>query len=118
MSKESTLLVSNISTEAADSTFAYSSKQIAAGYHGQNNGVHTVVYQVDSFIGTIKLQGTLELYPGDSDWVDVADTTVGLGSDSSAWTAAQSISFSGNFVWLRAAYNIQNGTIVQIRYNY
>jgi len=118
MSKESILLVSNISAEAEDSSYTYSDKKQGAGYYGQNDGLHTVIYQVDSFIGTIKIQGTLDLYPGDNDWVDITDTLVGLGNDSSAWTSTQSKNFTGNFVWIRAAYNLQNGTIVQIRYNY
>lgn len=118
MSKESYLLVSNITAEAADSTFVYGEKQQGSGYHNRSDGVHTVIYDVDTFIGVIKLQGTLTLYPGDSDWVDITGTEIGLNSDSSAWTAVQPINFTGNFVWLRAAYNLQNGTIRQIRYNY
>ncbi len=118
MSRESYLLVSNITAEAAYSTYVYSDKKQGAGYHRQSNGLHTVVYEVDSFVGVIKLQGTLELYPGDNDWVDVSDTVIGLNDDSTAWTTAHSINFSGNFVWLRAAYNLQNGRIIQVRYNY
>ena len=118
MSKESYLLVSEVATEAADNTFTYSDKKQGAGYHRQNGGLHTAIYQVDSFIGVIKLQGTLELYPGNSDWVDITDTVIGVGDDSTAWTTTQSVNFTGNFVWLRAAYNLQNGRIIQIRYNY
>jgi hypothetical protein len=118
MSKESLLLVSTTSTESQDSTFVYSSKKQGAAYHNQSDGVHTTIYQVDNFIGVIKLQGTLELYPGDNDWVDIADTVIGIGSDSTAWSTTHSINFTGNFVWIRAAYNLQNGTIVQIRYNH
>lgn len=118
MSKESYVLVSNVTSESADSTYIYSDKKQGAGYHRQNNSLHTVIYQVDSFVGVIKLQGTLEIYPGENDWVDLSDTVIGLDNDSSAWTATQSINFTGNFVWLRAVYNLQNGTIIQIRYNY
>ena len=120
MSKESISLLSNISQETApgDSSFQYSDKQKGAGYHKYNDGVHTAVYQVDSFIGTIKIQATLALYPGDNDWFDIIGTEVGFGSDSSAWTATNSVTFTGKFVWIRAAYNLQNGTIEEIRYNY
>jgi hypothetical protein len=120
MSKESISLLSNISQEIApgDSSFQYSDKQKGAGYHKYNDGVHTAVYQVDSFIGTIKIQATLALYPGDNDWFDITGTEVGFGSDSSAWTATNSVTFTGKFVWIRAAYNLQNGTITEIRYNY
>lgn len=118
MSTESRLLLSNINTESADSSFSYGEKSQGAGYHKISNPLHTATYQVSDFIGTIKIQATLALYPDNSDWFDVTGTEVGLGQDSSAWTTTNSVNFTGNFVWIRAAYNIQNGTIVEIRYNY
>lgn len=124
MSIESQLLASNISTESGNSDFSYTEKGKAAGYHRKSDTVHTVVYSVNSFSGTIKMQGTLELSPGDNDWVDITGSEV--GGDSTTLinptdpTSIENFSstFTGNFVWLRAAYNIQNGTIVEIRYNY
>ncbi len=119
MSTESITLLSNISQEAApgDSSFTYSGKQKGAGYHKYNDGVHTVVYDLDQFVGTVKIQATLALYPGDSDWFDVENTE--LGGDSTVINnAATSYTFTGKFVWIRAAYNLQNGTITEIRYNY
>jgi len=118
MSTENIVLLSNITAEAADSTYKYGNKQPGAGYHRRGDGLHTAVYAVNSFIGSIKIQGTLSLYPGDHDWFDIIDTEIGLGSDSSAWTTTGSVNFTGNFVWIRAAYNLQNGTITEIRYNY
>ncbi len=118
MSTESRLLLSNINTESADSSFTYGEKSIGAGYHKLSNPLHTAIYEVQDFIGVIKIQATLSLYPKDSDWFDVLGTEIGLGDDSSAWTSTNSVNFTGNFVWIRAAYNVQNGTIVEIRYNY
>lgn len=118
MSKESYLLVSNVNAEAVDDELVYSDKKQGSGYHRYGDGIHTVIYDVDSFKGVIKLQGTLELYPGENDWIDINDTLIGLGADSSAWTILHTVNFTGNFVWLRAAYNLQDGTIKQIRYNY
>jgi hypothetical protein len=118
MSTENQVLLSNITAEAADSTYVYGSKQPGAGYHKRSDSMHTATYSVNSFVGAIKLQATLALYPADSDWFDIDGTDIGLGSDSSAWTITNSINFTGNFVWLRAAYNLQNGTIIEIRYNY
>lgn len=124
MSNKSHLLASNLSTESVNSAFSYTDKSKAAGYHKVSNAVHTSVYSVNAFSGTIKLQGTLELYPGESDWFDIADTEI--GGDSTTLiipTSPESIenftsTFTGNFLWIRAAYNIQNGTIVEIRYNF
>jgi hypothetical protein len=118
MSTKSTILLSNISAEALSADFSYSEKQKGAGYYGSNNGIHTAIYNVEMFKGTIKLQGTLELYPGDNDWVDIDSTENGYGLDSSAWTNVAPVTFTGNFVWIRAAYNVIDGTIIQIRYNY
>lgn len=118
MSKESRLLLSNVSTESVDSTFTYGEKSQGAGYHKTANSLHTATYEVTDFIGTIKIQATLSLYPKDNEWFDVLGTEIGLGEDSSAWTATNSVNFVGNFVWIRAAYNLQNGSIVEIRYNY
>jgi hypothetical protein len=118
MSTESRLLLSNISTESLDSTFSYGEKSQGAGYHKISNPLHTATYEVRDFIGTIKIQATLSLYPKDTEWFDVAGTEIGLGEDSSVWTAINSVNFTGNFVWIRAAYNLQNGAIVEIRYNY
>jgi hypothetical protein len=75
MANETTVLVSNITSEAVDSAFVYSDKAKGAGYHKFNDSLHTYNYVVDSFVGTIKLQGTLELFPGDDDWVDI-DTMI------------------------------------------
>jgi hypothetical protein len=118
MSTETLVLLSNITSEAGDSTYTYGNKQPGAGYHRSSDGLHTAVYAVDSFIGSIKIQGTLALYPSTDDWFDIDNTEIGLGSDSSAWTTTGSVNFTGNFVWIRAAYNLQNGTITEIRYNH
>jgi hypothetical protein len=69
------------------------------------------------FVGTVKIQATLELYPGDNDWFDVAGTEVG-GDSTVINSSAYSYTFTGKFTWIRAAYNLQNGTITEIRYNY
>lgn len=116
MSNEIHVLLENISLESVDSTYSYGGKYPGAGYHKKSNPIHTVVYQVTDFVGTIKIQATLALDPAASDWFDVDNTTIGLGEDSSAWTSASTFNFSGNFVWIRAAYNIQNGTITSVSY--
>jgi hypothetical protein len=115
MSTESTVLLSNISAEVSDSGFSYGPKQKGSGYNLGGNGLHTAVYSFDQFNGSFKIQGTLELYPGESDWVDIAGTEV--GGDSSQIANSYTKNFTGNFVWIRAAYNLQNGTITSIRYN-
>lgn len=116
MTTENIILLTNTSVESLDSSFSHSDKKKGAGYHKNNNGVHTVVYQFDNFAGTVKIQGTLSLYPGTNDWFDIPGTEI--GGDSSAFSSVLSRSFTGKFVWIRAAYNVQNGSIVEIRYNH
>ena len=116
MSIESRILLSNITEEATSSDFSYGDKHEGAGYHKHNDGIHTVVYQLSEFVGTIKIQATLALYPCDNDWFDVDGTEYSF--DSTIANGAYSYTFNGKFVWIRAAYNLQNGTITQIRYNY
>jgi hypothetical protein len=116
MSIETIVLLENISTEAT-AGFSYGEKRKGAGYHKNNDGVHTAIFQFNNFVGTVKIQGTLELYPNDSDWVDIDGTTITV-EDSSALTLNESRTFTGKFVYIRAAYNVQNGTITEIRYNH
>jgi hypothetical protein len=116
MSTESRILLSDVSTESQDSSFVYGSKQPGAGYNRRSDGVHTVIYSFDNFSGTVKVQGTLELYPAEDDWFDILETE--LGGDSTVVTSSSySRNFTGNFLYIRAAYNLQNGSITEIRYN-
>lgn len=117
MSIETIVLLENVSAESTAPGFLYSEKRKGAGYNKNNNGLHTAVFQFDNFVGTVKIQGTLELYPNDSDWVDINGTTITV-EDSSALTLNETRTFTGKFIYIRAAYNLQNGTITEIRYNY
>ena len=117
MSKETVVLLENMSVETAGLGFSYGEKRKGAGYHKSTDGVHTAVFQFNNFVGTVKIQGTLELYPNDTDWVDIDNTSISI-EDSSALTLNETRTFVGKFVYIRAAYNVQNGTITEIRYNY
>lgn len=117
MSTETIVLLPSTSTEAVGTSFFYGAKQKGAGYNKHNDGVHTAVFQFDNFVGTVKIQGTLELYPAETDWVDIIGTTITV-DDSTALTSNESRTFVGQFVYIRAAYSIEQGTISEIRYNY
>ena len=117
MTIETIQLLLNVSVESTDSAYTYSEKQIGAGYHRLYNNTHTAVYSIDSFAGSIKIQGTLALDPSDTDWFDIENTSFGGDSTITGGTATHAVTFSGNFVWIRAAYNLQNGTITSIQYN-
>lgn len=114
MSTESRLILTNVSTEAA----GISDKKPGAGYYKLSNPLHTLVYVVNAFRGTIKMQGTLALYPSNADWFDIPDTSYGDGSTIDTEDTTFSTNFTGNFVWIRAVYTVEDGTIVSVRYNY
>ena len=53
------------------STTLTSEKVKGDAYFGQSDGLHTVVVKLTDFIGTIKLQGSLESTPGAGDFFDI-----------------------------------------------
>lgn len=125
MSIESIILLSNLSNDSIPTEWQYSAKQKGAGHHKYGNGLHTAVFQFDNFKGSVKLQGTLSLYPTDADWVDVdlvnpstnlVETLDALDSTPLIDTATRN--FTGQYVWIRSAAMLEQGTITQIRFNY
>lgn len=113
--KENTILLSNYSDSSNPTNFVYGTPYPGAGYHHGNNGMQTVMYQVSMFSGTIKLQATLALYPGDNDWFDVPNTTLG-GDSSVVFGSSMIYTCQGNFVWVRAAVMLEHGAILNIFY--
>ncbi len=125
MSIEIYILAENLTAESSDSGYLFTDKKPGAGYHQNLTNLHTAIYKVDSFAGSVKLQATLAVDPADSDWFDITNTLFGGTDDTEATgDSAQFVSnavnrnFSGNFVWIRGAYNIQNGTIQQIAFSF
>lgn len=120
MSKETIVLISNYADDSAPSTFAYSAKQKGAGYQRNNDGVHTVVFTFDNFKGSVKMQATLALYPGEDDWFDVSYDSISEpidALDSTPIVGTANCTFIGKFTWIRAAFKLEQGTITEIRYN-
>jgi hypothetical protein len=121
MSVESFLLLAQTSTESADlQVYSYGDKSRGAGYFRKAGGLHTLLFVLDNFKGSIKIQGTLEMYPGDNDWIDL-DYTNGSALDSldsTVLTTNETRNILGNWLWIRAAYIIEQGTISEIRYNF
>jgi len=101
-------------------------KAKGAGYYGFGHAAHTIEIELTTFVGTIRIQGTLATDPQSSDWFDVnllgdnnfsIDTT-GLVSNNpsvikqiaytTATTSARMYNFTGNFTWVRIV--IENWT--------
>jgi len=93
-----------------------SDKAKGCGYYGQSDGLHTVQYSVQNFVGRIVIQGSLEGKPTDDDWFDV-DSITGV---SPGMTITDVSSFKGNFVWVRAvieSFTAGNINRVQFTHN-
>jgi hypothetical protein len=85
------------------------------GYYGYADGLHTVAYFVDGFVGVIKIQASLATDPTENDWFDVDSTSYGDGV--TAVSDPVTYNFTGNFVWIRAAVSdFTAGTINKVQY--
>lgn len=121
MSIESTILLENFSDDSQPSTFRYTDKSKGWGYHRRlGSAQHTAQISYENFVGEIKFQATLALYPDDNDWFDIIydDNALSIVADSTAPTDSIVRNFTGNFVYIRAVYRLEQGTIQEIRYNY
>tara|TARA_B100002019_G_scaffold290815_1_gene309374 strand:- start:9518 stop:9880 length:363 start_codon:yes stop_codon:yes gene_type:complete len=89
------------------------------GYYGRSDGFHTVQYDLNDFIGDLKMQGTLAVTPTSDDWFDITldngDVTVSYDDGE---TSAPAFNFTGNFVWVRVYVTYTQGQINQILLNH
>ena len=86
------------------------------GYYGYTDGLHTVAYFLNDFVGTLKMQGSLAETPTSTDWFDIDGTTM---TNAVAGSTPVTYNFTGNFVWLRvAAVSFTGGSITKIQLNY
>jgi len=108
-----------------------SNPEPGAGYYNIPAGLHTITYTVGgAFRGTCTMQATLATQPEESDWFNVYTTdaqfdgtettgSTGLGTTSiSNPNLTQYITFVGNFTWVRGKVDINQGTMLGIRYNF
>ena len=86
------------------------------GYYGYTDGLHTVSYSLNSFVGVLKFQASLVTNPTENDWFDVTSTSVGDGTNPV--NGSYYFNFTGNFVWCRAHItNFSGGVISRVLYN-
>lgn len=120
MSIESTIILENISSPSPDlSAFIYTDKFKGTGYYRKASGVQTFQFDITDFKGSVVVQGTLELYPGEADWINLAfDSGNAVApNDSTASNGAYVRNITGNWLWIRVGYVLEEGTIDLVRYN-
>ena len=117
----------------SNSATLQSDKVKGDAYFGTTDGLHTIMVDLSAFIGTIKIQGSLENDPTATDWFDidlsdgeftidttgkVTDVVVDNLAYAVAETSMKAYNCTGNFVWLRADIsNWTAGTINRIEMN-
>lgn len=121
------------SSSYTDSATLQSDKVKGDGYYGMSDGLHTIMIDLNGFIGSIKIQGSLAQEPTEADWFmieldrgAVSLDTTGKASAlvetsltyTSAETSIKSYNATGNFVWIRADISDWSaGTISRIELN-
>ena len=128
-----TVSILSTNTHSSGTQTLTSEKVKGDAYFGNTDGLHTIMIDLNDFVGSIKIQGSLATTPTDNDWFDVelndgefnVDTTGKITKTvidsityASAQTSKRGYNTTGNFVWLRA--NISNwtaGTITKIEMN-
>jgi hypothetical protein len=88
------------------------------GYYGRSDGFHTVQYNITGFVGTIDIQATLAVNPGDADWFTIYTQAYPVVNDEGT-TGSFMSNFTGNYVWVRAyVNNWTDGTVNSIQLNH
>jgi hypothetical protein len=127
LSQSLEFVVNNTSTvsvtypNSTDTTMVYVSDKVKGdGYFGGSDGVHTVMYTATiNFIGTITSQATLASDPIESDWFNIANTSVTYTEmDDRDTKTVDYYNFTGNFVWVRGRIVIDGGSVESIQYNH
>ena len=104
------------------------------GYYGRSDGLHTIQINLNDFIGTIAMEGTLASTPSEDDWFTIPlgtgntsmDTTGLIGeatvsgiTHSTGNSTSSTKNFTGNYVWIRAKRtNWPAGSITNIKLNH
>lgn len=107
-------IILSAQTHLGDSTseVVIGDKYKGDGYYGRSDGIHTVQYNLSEFTGTIIIEGTLEVNPTDTDWFSVHSYASAQETDNKI------VSFTGNYVWVRAKIVYTDGTLNSIILNH
>lgn len=117
MSNKIEILLDQLSTPGA----FIGDKKPGAGYHQKYDNLHTFVLSFNNWSGELRIQGTLDLFPGENSWVDLVDSTEQFliyGNDSSDYDGTVTANVRGNFVWIRAVGTLTTGSIEQIQFSH
>ncbi len=121
MSTSSEIILSN-SVHPGDSVTQTitGTKYRGDGFYNRSDGLHTVQYTVDGFIGSIIMQATLSVNPTSTVWFSLSETVHTSTATNSTNSDGSFIkNFTGNYVWVRATVgNWTDGAIKSILLNH
>ena len=97
----------------------YSNPIPGSGFYGAHNALYTATYTVQSFSGTINMQGTLAAEPlTDNDWFDVPNTSYTTSTDLTNNFYTDYANFRANFTYIRAKVTFTGGIVTRILVNF
>lgn len=101
---------------SSDTSFSGDRQKAAGYYRTPNAGLQSVRFQTSALVGTIAIEASLDENPTtDAHWF----TVYTFESDSSMDPIDQSVSFTGNFAWMRATVSgFEAGTITAVTLSY
>lgn len=90
------------------------------GFYNRSDGLHTVQYNLDNFVGSIVMQASLAVDPVDSDWFSLNETqhiSTAIDTDNSDGSFIKN--FLGNYVWVRVrVFDWTGGAVKSILFNH
>ena len=119
MSREITTLFEQ-AEDISQFTAITGEKKPGPGYHQLQTPAQTITFDLPVFSGDLTIQGTLEMFPGEADWVTLKDINTGQpitvnGDQIGTFLTMSSL---GNFIWVRVIGNINSSQNIRVLYQY
>jgi hypothetical protein len=83
--------------------------QAADYYRGRGSSTQTVIFRLDSFVGRIVMEATLDSEAQDASWFEIYS----IGDPVVPLTDYHPATIAGNFVWVRARVELFEDGVIQ-----
>ena len=123
MSRTSVQMLSK-DTAGASITLPFSGASVissnvpADSYYGFSDGIHTIAVSLDSYTGSIAIEGTLAKTPGANDWFRIPLSGQNAVAHTTS-TGTSAYTFTGNYLYVRAlVFGRTAGSVTTILLNH
>ena len=121
------------SVQTTSTQVSISFPEHGAGYYGTTNGLHSLTVKTSAnFLGTATIQATVATEPVEADWFNIVDGKFLYTATSTGYIPSSLmdinpgdpdirtdyLNFTGQFTWLRAQVDVDQGAVTGINYNY